>query len=85
MREGREGWVHGDFLGKFTGTAVTSAPLNVRELPSIQAPILAVIPQGTRVDVVGAGSGQFQHVFTNLVGLPAYASGVYLRDPKVDP
>ena len=67
IHDGLAGWMHGDFLlwtvdGPVPDTLTTTSDLNLRKEPSLSAPVLAVMPEGTSVRPTGAGNNNFAEV-----------------------
>lgn len=60
------------------GTKVTTADLNLRSAPSLDAPIVRVIPKGTKVTTTGVMSGRFAQV--TIGGVTNWLSSLYLAD-----
>lgn len=57
--DGTEGWAFGAYLLLFPSFATTTADLNLREDPSLGAEVLAVMPSGTQVEVLGGPENGF--------------------------
>lgn len=60
-----------------TGSAVTTAPLNLRAGPNVAEPVLTVMPAGATVSVTGGPQGGFYPV--SYSGMSGWASGDFLR------
>jgi uncharacterized protein YraI len=57
--DGTAGWAHGDYLLRFPTSATVTASLNLRDGPSLGAAVLAVMPPGTQVQVLGGPENGF--------------------------
>lgn len=73
---GMTGWASADYLTDFPTATVDSA-LNLRSSPSLDAPVLAVMPGGAKVQLLGANQGGFSKVSYN--GQTGWAYSAYLR------
>lgn len=80
---GKSGWAHRDYLVDFSGTAVASTSLRLRQWPSLSAPVVQMISPGETVVVDFGAVGQFHRV--SLGGVSGWASGEWLEDPVRSP
>jgi uncharacterized protein YraI len=75
--EGVDGWAHRDYLLLFPAFATTTAPLNLRADPSLNAEILLVMPEGATAMVLwGPQNGYFSVRYDDRV--TGWAHGDYL-------
>jgi uncharacterized protein YraI len=76
---GREGWISRDFVSipQYTGTVRTAGGnLNMRSAPSSTASIIASIPNGTEIPILGI-TGTWYH--TRFNGRPGFVSRDFVR------
>jgi uncharacterized protein YraI len=75
--EGVDGWAHRDYLLLFPVFATTTAPLNLRADPSLDADVLLVMPEGAQAMVLwGPQNGYFSVRYDDRV--TGWAHGDYL-------
>ena len=82
LHAGKRGWASGDWVRPMSGTAVTKDRLRLRQDPSLNAPVLAVIPAGETVRLEGYATGQFH--MAQYRGAIGFVSGDWLKDPVFD-
>ena len=79
---GQYGWVHVDFInpggsGQQPGYLVTTANLNLRSGPSLDSPVLKIIPAGAQVARGDQVSNGYRAV--TYAGVSGWASTAYLK------
>jgi uncharacterized protein YraI len=74
--QGIDGWSYAAYLWLFPSNATTTDYLNFRSGPSLDAPVLAVMPPGSNVQVLNGPSDGFYNIRYN--DDPGWAFGGYL-------
>jgi uncharacterized protein YraI len=74
--DGVSGWAHRDYLQLYPGFATTTAGLNLRSDPSLDAGVILVMPAGSQVTTLGGPTNGYYSVDYN--GTVGWAHGAFL-------